>query len=137
MVKKKLAHLFYRRLALNSFITKPYIEPHFVKVSNLPLGRDPDFDALVQARWYEYLAEGYLKATGSKAAASRSATVSETVLVNTPVQLYLAYRRLARAELETHIYTKLLKKELGPSLRERMLLYCSHTQCRLTEISRI
>lgn len=111
----------HRCLALNSCITKPYIEPHFVKASNLPLGRDPDFDALVQARWYEYLAEGYLKATGSKAAASSSTAVGGTVCVNTPVQLYLAYRRLARAELETHIYSKLLTKELGPALRRRML----------------
>lgn len=103
----------------NSCIYKAYIEPHFLKVSDSP-GRDPDFDALVQARWYEYLAEGYLKSTGSKMSAM-SAKAEET-RINTPVQLYLAYRRLERAQLETKIYDRLLKKELNPLLRQCMLL---------------
>lgn len=107
----------------NLRIYKAYIEPHFVKVSDLGPGRDPDFDALVQARWHEYLAEGYLKTTGSKMSAS-GVKLDET-RVNTPVQLYLAYRRLARAQLETKIYDRLLQNELDPLLRQRMLSHLS------------
>lgn len=111
----------------SSCILKPYIEPHFGLVSDSS-GRDPDFDALVQARWYEYLAEGYLKITESKMAASGSKNETR---VNEPVQLYLAHRRLARAQLEITIYSRLLQKELGPSLQKRTLLnfvYINHLE---------
>lgn len=87
------------------------------------MGRDPDFDELVKARWYEYLAEGYLKHTGNKMAATSSKSVMEETCVNTPVQLYLAYRRLARARLELKIYTKMLRRELAPALETRTLLH--------------
>lgn len=101
----------------NSCILKPHIiEPHFGLASDSK-GRDPDFDELIQARWYEYLAEGYLKTTESKMAGSSS----DETRVNEPVQLYLAHRRVARAKLELRIYNRLLQRELGPSLRERML----------------
>lgn len=100
---------------------QPYIEPHFVQSPDSS-GRDPDFDDLVQARWYEYLAEGYLKTTGSTAITARSTgSMTNDTRVNTPVQLYLAYRRLARAQLELKIYSRLLKRELGPGLRKRTL----------------
>lgn len=107
---------FFVAETFNSCVYKPYIEPHFGLLSDSN-GRDPDFDSLVLARWYEYLAEGYLKVTESKMAASGSKD-NET-RVNEPVQLYLAYRRLARAKLEIRIYTRLLKSELGPSLQKR------------------
>lgn len=54
--------------------------------------------------------ESKMAASGSKDNETR---------VNEPVQLYLAYRRLARAKLEIRIYTRLLKSELGPSLQKR------------------
>lgn len=111
--------LFFFAKTVNSCIHKPYIEQHFGLASDSS-GRDPDFDALVQARWYEYLAEGYLKTMEIKMAASGS-KANET-RINEPVQLYLADRRLARAKLEIKIYTRLLKRELGPLLRERMSL---------------
>lgn len=103
---------------ISSCILKPYIEPHFGLVSDSS-GRDPEFDALLQARWYEYLAEGYLKVTESRMAASGSKNETR---VNEPVQLYLAHRRLARAHLEIDIYTRLLQKGLGPSLKKRTSL---------------
>lgn len=52
--------------------------------------------------------------------AAGSSKAKET-RINEPVQLYLAHRRLARAQLEIQIYTRLLQKELGPSLEKRTL----------------
>lgn len=44
--------------------------------------------------------------------------VGSGLLVNTPVQLYLAHRRLARAQLEINVYSKLLGEDIGKALRE-------------------
>lgn len=99
-------------------LSQPYIEPHFVELTSEHPGRDPDFDALVEARWCEYLAEGYLRSTGSKLTAIGFG--ADETRVNTPVQLYLAHSRLARAQLEIKIYTKLLERGSGASLNQCM-----------------
>lgn len=118
-VKKRFVCYFLAKPFNLCISGKPHIEPHFGLGSD-SRGRDPDFDELILARWYEYLAEGYLKTTESKMAGS-SSNATET-RVNEPVQLYLAHRRVARAKLELRIYTRLLRRELGPLLRERKLL---------------
>lgn len=101
-------------------LEQPYIEPHFVELTLETPGRDPDFDKLVEARWYEYLAEGYLRSTGSKLTAA-GGSLPNVTHINTPVQLYLARRRLARAQLEIKIYTDLLRRGASAALEERML----------------
>lgn len=117
MVKTKFVCAVFLAETFNSYVLKPHIiEPHFGLASD-SRGRDPDFDELILARWYEYLAEGYLKTTESKMAGSSS----DETRVNEPVQLYLAHRRVARAKLELRIYTRLLRNELGPLLQKRML----------------
>lgn len=82
---------------------------------------DLDYNALVEARWYEHLAEHYLKNSGFNLNRAGS-----ELLVNTPVQLYLAHSRLARAQLEIGIYSKLLEQDIGQSLRGGPKnLYCT------------
>lgn len=100
------SYLYFKMLNSQLF-SQPYIEPHFLET-----GVDPDYEALVEARWYEHLAEHYLKNSGSNLDRAGSA-----LLVNTPVQLYLAHSRLARAQLEIGIYSKLLEQDVGRSLR--------------------
>lgn len=108
-------------------LEQPYIEPHFVELSLETPGRDPDFDKLVEARWYEYLAEGYLRSTGSKLTAVGGSS-SNVNRINTPVQLYLARRRLARAHLEIKIYTALLQRGASAALEERTLFLSTAQQ---------
>lgn len=91
-------------------IFQPHIEPHFSVTE-----RDPDYDRLVEARWYEHVAEHYLVNSGIDLSLARSEP-----LVNTPVQLYLAYNRLCRAQLEVSIYSKVLEQEIGQSLQKGM-----------------
>lgn len=76
-------------------------------------GRDSDYDALVDARWHEHLAEHYLKNAGFDLDRAGSG-----LLVNMPVQLYLAHRRLTCVQLEINVYSKLLGEETGKALRE-------------------
>lgn len=90
-------------------VFQPYIEPH----SSGEAGLDADYDALVEARWHEHLAEHHLMDSGDDLHRHGSKN-----LVNTPIQLYLAHSRLARAQLEIGIYSKLLEQEIGQSLRK-------------------
>jgi hypothetical protein len=100
--------LKFKTEASNSCLSSQlYIEPHFVAT-----GVDTDYDALVEARWYEHLAEHYLKNSESDLNRAGSG-----LMVNTPVQLFLAHSRLARAQLEIRIYSGLLEQEIGKSLR--------------------
>lgn len=93
-------------------VSQPFIEPHYSQGTGL----DADYKALVEARWQEHLAEHYLRNSGVDLRRAGSRT-----LFNTPVQLYLAHSRLARAQLEISIYSKLLEQEIGQSLRNGAL----------------
>lgn len=92
----------YRGLILIQ-CSQPYIEPHFNE-STSP-STDGDFYALVAARWSEYRAERYLQSSGHTV--SSNLPTPET-RVNTPVQLFLAYSRIARARVEIRVYSELL-----------------------------
>lgn len=83
------------------------------RTSFLETGKDPDYNALLEARWLECVAENYLKITGIglKRAGSE-------IRMNTPAQLYLAHCRLARARVEISIYSKLLDQGKGKSFRQ-------------------
>lgn len=83
---------------------QPYIEPHFNE-STTP-SRDIDFYALITARWSEYRAERYLQSSGHTVSSNLPAPETR---VNTPVQLFLAYSRIARARLEIRVYSELLE----------------------------
>lgn len=88
---------------LESDLLKPYIEPHYSATTNNSV-TDADFLALIAARWSEYRAERYLQKSGDVTSNSDDET-----LANTPVQLFLAHKRVTRARLEIQVYSKLLK----------------------------
>lgn len=73
----------------------------------------------MEARWHEHYDEHRLRNNGIGMKRAGSG-----LLVNTPIQLYLAHSRLTRAQLESaSTHSKLMEQDIGRSLQQGVIRF--------------